>query len=99
MTKKEWIKEADLALNSHANSIFNANNWLSLIRHFMSKHDDITFTSRSGKELSLKAMLDYIDDSIGKASKAHTNLAELAKGLIHSMPDDVVIGERKGLFE
>lgn len=100
MTKKEWIKAADRDINDFGNSIFNASNWMSVIKSFLEKQDDIIFTSRNGNvEYSLKDMLGYVSESIKKASKAHGDFAELAKGLIHSVPDDFTIGGRKGLFE
>ena len=99
MTKKEWLKAADKDVNDFGNSIFNASNWMHAINRFLDERDDITFTSQKGEEYSLKDMLGYVRESIKKASKAHEDFAELAKGLIHSIPDDAIIGERKGLFE
>ena len=99
MTKKEWLKAADKDVNDFGNSIFNASTWMHVIKRSLDERDDIVFTSRNGLEYSLKDMLGYVHESIQKASKAHDDLAELAKGLIHSVPDDFTIGERKGLFE
>lgn len=99
MTKKEWLKAADKDVNEFGNSIFNASNWMNVIKRFLDEQEDITFTSRNGVAYSLKDMLGYVRESIKKASVAHNDLAELAKGLVHSMPDDAIIGERKGLLE
>lgn len=99
MTKEQWLEEAQKALENQANSAFNIHNWLGLIECFMERHEEVVFTARNGKQYSLSEIIKNMQKSMDKMSQAHTTLAELSKGLIHSVPEDMKINDKMSLFE
>lgn len=90
MTKKEWLNAAQEALDNGANAQFNIHNWMYFA---LKAEDQVVGHCRDGREIHLQNALEEIQKSLEKLSNARIRMNELAKGLIHSVPENIEINE------
>ena len=100
MKKKEWLEQADVAMGKASNQIFNMHNWLNVLERLTERQEkEIVLIGREGREYRLETIVDTLQKSLSTLSVGYTSLAELAKGLINSVPDNTEIRSKMSLFE
>ena len=98
MTKKEFTNEVQ---RDHDDMVA----WLTSIEinaKFLSElvkdKEELIFKSRFGDKTAYD-LAKKVEELCSKALETHTDMAELTKGLIHSIDDDLEIKGRIGMFE